>query len=317
MIQINETQLQNFLHMGRQHDKEGWVLLFPGGVGDSYIALGLLEAFRLTHSENNKINLIMPERQGSLSKIFPGSYKIFGVPGYERLWSHCQLISPPPMFHPDVPFAVHPAFIADGRAIHLMAKKGFTFADVLRHILRIPFDTSLRAPFCSNELYYKAEHFAKASGINKGESVILFPSARTLKSCSREFWIAIIRKLKLSGLNVFLNYVPGTGEELFEDVKPIDFPLELSIPLCEYAGFTISTITGTAVVNSSARARKIIIAKVDDRKLSSLINEENPNRDQYIWTMEKIGVPFDGSELFFHDEDDFEQAANLVISVLN
>jgi hypothetical protein len=130
------------------------------------------------------------------------------------------------------------------------------------------------------------------------------------------FWNALVSRLKSIGLDVFSNFVPGTGEELLDGAIPLDFPLELSIPLCEYAGFTISTLTGTAVVNSSANARKIIVAKIEERKLSSLINEVAPNRDQHIWTMGKIGVPFDGSELFFHDDDDFAQAANLVASKL-
>lgn len=316
MIQINENQMQQFLQLGRQNDKEGWVLLFPGGVGDSYITLGLLAAFRNAHKITNNINLIMPGRQASLALLFPGPYNTRAVHGHERLWMHCQLFSPAPMFHPDVPFPVHPAFVADGRGVHLMDKQGFSFADVLRHILRIPFDSPLQSPVCSGELYDKAEQFAKANGITKGGSAIIFPSARTIKSCPLVFWNGLVNRLKLMGINVFSNYVPGTGEELLEGSTPLDFPLELSIPLCEYAGFTISTLTGTAVVNSSANARKIIVAKIEERKLSSLINEVAPNRDQHIWTMGKIGVPFDGSELFFHDDDDFAQAANLVASKL-
>jgi lipid-A-disaccharide synthase len=46
-----------------------------------------------------------------------------------------------------------------------MDKQGFSFADVLRHILRIPFDSPLQPPVCSGELYDKAEQFAKANGI--------------------------------------------------------------------------------------------------------------------------------------------------------
>jgi hypothetical protein len=316
MIDINETILQNFLQIGRQNNEKGWILVFPGGVGDSYIALSLLEAFIEHHKITDRINLIMPSKQASLRNLFVGPYNTLAIPSVERLWTHCQMFSPVPMFHRDVPFPVHPAFIADGRSVHLMGKKEFTFADVLRHILRIPFDSAVQKPACTPEIYNLAEQFAKANGIIKGGAVILFPSARTIKSCPPIFWSELVVNLKSIGLKVFCNIVPSAGEELVEGAIPLEFPLEWSIPLCEHAGFTISTLTGTAVVNSSADAKKIIVAKVDHKYLSSLDNPANINRDQHIWTMRKIGIPFDGSELFFHDDDDFLEAAKLTASLL-
>jgi hypothetical protein len=315
MIDINETLLRSFLQMGRQSEKDGWVFIFPAGVGDSYIVLALLEAFIEHHKISNKINLVIPNRQVSLTLLFPGPYNICSVSGFERLWTHCQMFSPVPMFHPDVPFPVHPAFIADGRAVHLMAKRDFTLVDVYRYILRIPFDTKLKLPSLSEETLYKSEKFAIANGITKGNSIILFPNARTLKSCPSNFWRALVDRLKSHGLKVFSNFVPGSGEEHLEGAMPLDFPLELSIPLCEYAGFTISTLTGTALVNSSAKANKIIISNVDDKSLSSLNNAPNIY-EQYNWTMSKQGLPYDGSELFFHEGDDFERAAALVASLI-
>jgi hypothetical protein len=221
------------------------------------------------------------------------------------------------MFHRDVPFIVHPSFVGDGRSIHLMEKRDFTFVDVIKYILRIPFESDLKIPIIKEETYLNAEKFAKENGVVKGESIIIFPSARTIKSLPKNFWDQLVISLQKIGLKVFSNLVPGTEESLPQGAIALDFPIDWVNPLCEYAGFTISTLTGTAVVSSAAKARKIIVAKVDQKRLSSLnYNESVIDHSLHIWTMGKIGVPFDGTEVFFHEDDDFGQAGNLVASLL-
>lgn len=318
MLEINEKQQEGFIKIGRTSgNANGWVLVFPGGIGDSYIALSLLNSFITHHEVNDRVNLVLSENQASLSYLFPGNWHICSIAGAERLWGHAQVFSPAQMFHRDVPFIVHPSFVADGRSVHLMEKRDFTFVDVFKYILRIPFESVARTPEISEEIYVKAEKFAEEKGIVKGESVIIFPSARTIKSLPKIFWEELVKHLQKSGLNVFSNLVPNSGEDILQGATVLNFPIDWVIPLCEYAGFTVSTLTGTAVVSSAAKAKKIIVARVDQKILSSLNTNDTPiDRSAHIWTMEKIGVPFNGAEVFFHDEDDFGQAANLVSSLL-
>jgi hypothetical protein len=142
--------------------------------------------------------------------------------------------------------------------------------------------------------------FAENNGVIKGESVILFPSARTIKSLPKIFWEELVKCLQKSGLKVFSNLVPNSGEDTLQGATSLNFPIDWVIPLCEYAGFTVSTLTGTAVVSSAAKTRKIIVARVDQKILSSLNNnDEAVDRSAHIWTMKKIAVGFSGVEVFF------------------
>jgi len=316
MLNINYNDLRAIKAHFKQSGNESWILLFPGGAGDTYLVSTLLSAFFSTHNVFGRpLNLVLSHRQSFIPRMFSFPHQMLSITNEERIWVQCRLWSPPPFFDPDHPYPLHPSFIGDGDNIRLMEHPNFTVLDVFRFVLKIPFESSAELPIISNMCKEEAELFANKMGILRGESAILFPSSRTIPSPKFEFWIQLANKLSSSGLKVFCNRLPG--ETCIPGTFPIDFPLNIAIPLCNYAGFTVSTLTGTAQITSTSSASKAIVILHEDK--STLIQNQNglvTTNDNRIWTMKKIGLPFSGTEFFVSNTDNFFIEASRIVSSL-
>lgn len=240
----------------RQAGVDGWVLVLPYHLGDTFLICSLLKSFHETHRHRAERVYVMTERkQAEIPKLFRPWATPIAHPGLTP--EYANTITPLSSFEPNRPFIVHMLHYGDGRMGAFMGHRGVTVLDVWRYILQLPLDAPAIAPSVWPELRQETEALFDRTGLPRGRTAVFFPKAYTAPPMPDHYWVALARRLEARGWATATSVVGD--EQPFPGTVPVRFSIVQTIPFVELAGWAISSRSGIADVFSQADCRKSVI----------------------------------------------------------
>lgn len=223
-----------------------WTFIQPYGTADTYLMCALMEAF--TKKNPGTVMVVVKQSHKPIAEMFDRWIaRIVTVPDSEllemaRRCYHCRFVAP------KTPVVLHPHFLGDGRIDALTTLEGFADKDMYAHLLALPRGISLPAPEIKEEWVQEAVSLAQKIGLVRDRTVILVPDANSYPSPSTTFWTELSQKLSNVGWTVVTNLWGNNRQKRlvpFAGSTGISPPLELLLPLAEYCGWVVSTLTGS------------------------------------------------------------------------
>lgn len=240
----------------RRSGVDGWVLVCPYHLGDTFLIGSLMKAFQETHrGRAERVYMVTDRKQAELPRLFRPWVTAVAHPGLNPAMAHT--LTPFASFEPNRPFIVHMLHYGDGRLGAFMGHRGVTVMDLWRYILQLPFDAPLIRPNVWPELTANAEAIFAASGLPAGRTAVLFPKAYTSPPLPDPYWVALARRLEGMGWAVATSVVGD--EQPFPGTVPVRFSIAETIPFVERAGWAISSRSGICDVFAHAACRKSVI----------------------------------------------------------
>jgi hypothetical protein len=147
-----------------------------------------------------------------------------------------------------------------------------SFTDLMRHVLRLPWESQMERPTIPPEWEAEAFQFAQNHGIRSNESVLLFPAnSSPLPQIPDIFWETVAKRMREHGLSVFTNMKGGNVRPKtmpIADTTPVEVPIHLALPLVRLAGRTICSPNGMQFLQLlGGRFRQMTVAMPMDRQL--------------------------------------------------
>lgn len=129
-------------------------------------------------------------------------------------------------------------------------------------------------------------------GVRKNDAVVLIPSAYTLPNFPVTFWEKLVKKLVEKGKQVFVNCSMESDQEIAAcGATMIDFPMDVFLYFCEYAGKVISNQSGLG---------DLIVSSGREISLDMLLYDEVGNNKVREYIHMRLG---DGVKKKQHDEN--------------
>lgn len=240
----------------RRDGVDGWLLLCPYHLGDTFLIGSLMKAFRETHGHvASDVHMLTDAKQADIVRLFHPWATPVVPPGMSPELAH--RLAPFSGFEPNRPFVVHMLHYGDGRLGAFMGHRGVNVLDVWRYILNLPLDAPAITPTVWPELRAETEALFARTGLPPGRTAVLFPKAYTTPPMPDPYWVALARRLEREGWTVATSVVGD--ERPFEGTTPVRFSIVQTIPFVELAGWAIASRSGIADVFSDARCRKSVI----------------------------------------------------------
>lgn len=237
------------------------ILVCPLGLlGDTYVALTYLREY-LEKNNITKYLLVQPKSASvKISAMFGFEKNVVAIDGAEVFLL--------------LDYAVFDN-MADGRILIMNQRlpftrrlgelnnyKGINFIDYYKYsIFGLGEDSRPEKPSAiknSVESKQYVDDLFEEYGLKKGNTVILFPYAKTATSLDVSFWERLAEELKNKGYIVCTN-CGGDGEPEINGTIKLFFDLRYSIETVEEAGCIVGLRSGLCDVISTANAKKIII----------------------------------------------------------
>ena len=239
----------------RRQGVDGWLIVCPYHLGDTYLICSLLKAFAESRSDGRKIYLLTEPKQAEIPRLFAPWATPVAIPGLGP--EMANLLTPMSSFEPNRPFIVHMLHYGDGRLGAFMGHRSVTVMDVWRYILQLPFDAPIMSPVVWPELQERAEAAFNATGLPRGRTAVFFPKAYTTPPMPDRYWIALAEELARRGWAAATSVVGD--EQPFPGTVPVRFPIVDTLPFVELAGWAISSRSGICDVFAQARCRKTVV----------------------------------------------------------
>jgi len=245
---MNHTELNTLLQAMRNPNKRNWILMVPNSLGETVVVCGFGKSFIEKHGHG--ITLVIPESHSFIAKCFPDTFdRIITIPlGVMRQFSETGFI-PPNFFQVDFPINTWPAQNGDCRAaalhdlwIETVGRAGLDFLKLYRYVLRLDWNVKFSQAVVPSSSYDEAKKFININKIINKRSVILFIGANTQRPAPIYFWEKLIDLYHESGFHVIINKFGSMltpGEIKSKKALIVDLPLEIAIPVCEYAGHLV------------------------------------------------------------------------------
>ena len=99
--------------------------------------------------------------------------------------------------------------------------------------------------------------FENIAGIEKGNSVILSPYAKSIITLPPQFWEELAEECSMQGLHVYTNAT--VNEQPIKGTKPLSIPISQIIPAVEHAGAFTGIRNGLCDVLLTAKCRKTVV----------------------------------------------------------
>ena len=240
----------------RDPTEKSWILVNPASIGDTWCTLALANAFKRVHG--GPLTVVVHEGQEAMAQMYSDDIDRLIVWEKQRLMRFCIRLQGAGHFDIDEPIIAHPLWHGAGRTIFPLmerlrqpGKGGLTFADQWRLMLRLPWDSEMRAPRISDDDRAEADRYADQMGVAAGTSVILFPDNNTNPPLPDTVWAALAHALSSKGWKVFTNLAgnsTGGRSEPLRGTHPIAVTVKNAIPLVERAGRYISMANGMQVM---------------------------------------------------------------------
>ncbi len=232
-----------------------WFFILPYGIGDLYLFISLLNAFkRENNSQNVSIGLVK-QFQSQLFEVFDVQINRIVIINNNEL-QFCSRNS----LSIGKPIILHPEYFFPKSFYSLIGYKGITLNDVYKLMLNLPIQTKNEKPIL-NQIHLVAA-YTKYNLYNpeRNQSVLLSPHANSFveNTIAFEFWQKLTEELNLMDYRVLIN----SNKQPFIDIKhvvPVDFSLTEAIPFVEHCEFFIGVRSGFCDLISTAKTKKIII----------------------------------------------------------
>jgi hypothetical protein len=237
--------------------KNDWIFLIDYGIGDTLFFYSLMKEFK--QKNGGRIVLISRGGREKIVKMFSD------IDFYITLDSRFVKIDSKRICNSDLIekgkiFVPHPL---SNKAIASMTKiigyKDFTLLDMYKIIIGLPADSDMAKP--NFEVYdiVWAKDFLKQNDCDPQRTIMIFPSANSVKPIGKEFWIELILQFAEKGFKIIAN--SGPEGDFFKHKNVINLNMHLT-----------KTAAIGLVVNSVIASRSGIcdLLAMGDRKITAL-----------------------------------------------
>ena len=245
---------KKFLHKVNIKTNE-WFFILPYGIGDFYLFLSLLNAFKKEQNyENVSIGLIKPF-QSQLLELFDIDINRVIIINESEL-QFCSKNS----LNSGLPIILHPDYFFENSLLSLIGYNGITLNDVYKLMLNLPVQTINEKPVVTENQIIAANKKIQLYNLKENKIVLLSPHANSFDEniITLDFWKLLVDRLNTLGYNIFINSNKKPYIE-FENVVPVDFSLSEAIPFVELCKNFIGLRSGFCDLISTAQAKKIIL----------------------------------------------------------
>jgi hypothetical protein len=249
---LRQGELARFLEQVRDPQRRSWIIMNPTSIGDTATVCSLAHEFVKKHGHG--ITMLVPPDHLPITQMFPGRFlRVLTADRPTMLYIVNNFVDAN-RFELDVPFCGHPYDHGDCRGDELFylhkypGRGGISFTDLMRFLLRLPWDSQLERPTILPEWEAEAQSLADSIGMPIGKSVLLFPAnSSQLPQYPDVFWETLAARLNGNGYTVFTNMKGGTFKPKTMPIvgtTAIEVPIHLALPLVRLAGRTICSANG-------------------------------------------------------------------------
>jgi hypothetical protein len=225
-----------------------WAFLCNAHIGETYLACGLMEAFRKEHN-NEPVVAVLPKKYLPIARMFPAISRTIT------------------MEHLPIAFtSLIVSTLRNPRKGELLPILGFgclgyedlNCIDPQKMVLGLDRNARSSRPLKpSREAMAKANRAIKEAGLRPGRTAILFPGARTIRRMSATTWARVAHTLERKGWAVATNVVGD--EKAIPGTVALRFSVEDASAVAEAAGWVIILRSGMCELLSSANCRKTFL----------------------------------------------------------
>lgn len=238
-----------------------WIIVTPWGIGETILFFSLAHAFLQTHG--HAISVLIPQAYYPIAKMYEHRlYKIvLADHGALRSMAQSGFISQD-RFELNVPISA--CYINLGlkfsQGIQYLSRYpgrgGISDPDLLRFMLRLPWNARMERPVIPMEWQDEARKLAFQLDLTDKKTVVLFPASTTNEALPVVFWNTLVARLKSNGYKVYTNMTNGNAKNLpavmpLDGTIPVDLPLHIGLSFISFAGRVIIGANGMQVLIST------------------------------------------------------------------
>jgi hypothetical protein len=250
---MEHAQLNLILEQIRNPNKKNWILMVPNSLGETLVVCGLAKSFIEKHGYG--ITLVIPQSHAFIPECFPNTFDRVVYLHLEviRQFSQTGYI-PQNLFCIEFPINTWPKQNGDGRTYELYERwinslgcAGLNFLDLYRYILRLDWSSKFTFLKIPSKSYDDANKIIANLNIKRNKTVVFFVGNNTNKPAPAYLWAQVAKLYFDKGYEVIINKY---GAMLLPDdlsipgAKIVDITLDVSVPICEYAGNVVSGSSG-------------------------------------------------------------------------
>jgi hypothetical protein len=241
-----------------------WIVFCHGAMGDTYLSLSLMAAFRAAHVKpGQRLLFAISKRNEGILGYFPGAAdQFYSVDITPSVSLQLEALKEQAEFRPGNFIATLPNEVDDGY-LGILAHSGrITNLDLHKTIYRLPLTCAVSRPQVSHDMRQRGQALADRYGLSSGNSVILIPHAKSMLPIPLQFWSAAASTLSDLGYQVFTDtsapvksddFVQAGG--LIPGTRPIQFGFDIAIAVCEIAGHVVANRSGISDLLSTSQVR--------------------------------------------------------------
>ena len=248
------SYVKHFLLRVRSNE---WCFIPIYGIGDAYMILSLLTAFRQQNKGVKKIKIVLiNQKHVGLLYLFPDTFDdailidarwLNYIPVENALTKGRVIIFSCWYFFPNA-------------LKSLLGHKKITINEIYKLMLNVFVTTINEKPVVSPEIKKAGIDRFNTYGFEQNRTVLIAPHANTVdaESVPFSFWEEIIGFLSENEYHVAV--LSNEEKYLLSNwAKHVFFPLDEAIPFCEQCGFVISVRSGLCDLLSTANCEKFIL----------------------------------------------------------
>jgi hypothetical protein len=303
---LRQGEFARFLEQVRHPQLRTWIIMNPTSIGDTAIVCALAREFVKQHGHG--ITMIVPPDHIPITNMFPDRFVRVLTAERATMSYIINNYIDTNRFELDIPFCGHPYDHGDCRGDELLylfkypGRGGISFTDLMRYMLRLPWDSELERPTISPEWDAEALRLAENVGMPIGKAVLLFPATNSsLPQFPDLFWETLAARLAEHGHTVFTNMKGGTfrpNNMPISGTTPIEVPLHLALSLVRLAGRTICSSNGLQCLKLlGGRFRQMTVVmpmnrRVDDWERNSRKYCSEGHMHEYVSPELCLDAPF-------------------------
>jgi hypothetical protein len=314
---LRQGELTRFLEQVRDPQRRSWIIMNPTSIGDTAAVCSLAREFVKKHGY--AVTMVVPPDHLPITQMFPNRFlRVLTAERQIMLYVINNFIDTN-RFEVDFPFCAHPYDLGDCRGDELFylfkypGRGGISFTDLMRYLLRLPWESQMERPTISPDWDAEALRLAQSVGMPVGKSVLLFPAnSSPLPTIPDIFWETLAARLTANGYKVFCNMKGGVVKPKTMPIAgttPVEVPIHLALPLVRLAGRTISTPNGMQflqLLGGGFRQMTVVMPmnqQTNDWDLNSRKHCPESLMQQFVnpelclgAPFAEFSVPFDGAE---------------------
>jgi hypothetical protein len=324
---IRQGEYKNLLEKLRDPQRRSWIMLNPTSIGDTAIACSLAAAFVRHHGHG--ITMVVPPDHAPITRMFPDRFlRVLTMDRPAMMYLLNNFVDPNRL-ELDLPFCAHSYDHGDCRNDQLMylykfpGRGGLSMTDMLRYLLRLPWDARLDRPELPAEWIAEAHALAASVGMERGRSVTLFPAnSSPIAQFPDALWANVVQQLNERGYKVFCNMRGGNFRPQTMPIAgsiPIDVPVHLALPLVSFAGRTISGPNGMQFLQmlGGRFEHMTVLAPVgcnyNDYEMNLRLYPAHATLAQYMYPEMCLDVPFSEYTVSPNNsEEEFKRVASAI-----